>query len=391
MEENYKISWDLEAKRPQFLPEIGSRKNKIYLTLPFQLEAKRTKEVAKIGVIAAERQKYPFLGVDVGEYGLAYCLVSFADKAIKAEKAGFIYDKNIANIKDKFAQIQQQSRKGAFAEKDTVVARVRENAIGTLRNKVHVVLTEDKGASVIYEFSISNFETGSGRTTAIYNSVKRADVELQSEADKQIHNHVWGGYTKLPGTHLSAFASSYTCSGCGRSLYQLGKNDLAGAEIIGREGNVVKIKTPRGEIRGYAKEAKYGPGFKFFPNEAGLKEFRKIVKDFARPPVGEKSEVLAKFAGFSQKARREELKAKRGNSFIFVCPFADCHLAVDADLQAAFMMALRGYLKFTGLVSAKKEAEKLSVGESYLKKTVAILAEKKLDFDPRLLFNPFNV
>ncbi len=74
----------------------------------------------------------------------------------------------------------------------------------------------------------------------------------------------------------------------------------------------------------------------------------------------------------------EDFKNKRGSSAVFICPF--CHFIVDADIQAAFMMAVRGYLRFSGIVPSqsessenKKQEEKKTTGESFLEKTIEIL------------------
>lgn len=406
VERRYKIQWDLNEKKPKLLPVVDgkeAKKNKLYIAIPFNLKPNKTKkEQALLKKIAKGKEKeekdlsrlsYPILGVDVGEYGLAYCLARFdydkdtfkikAVEIVKDESGkpiyGFIADKNIANIKDKFAEIQQRAKQGAFDEEDTTVSRVRENAVGALRNKVHVIVVS--GSSVVYEDSISNFETGSGRTTKIYNSVKRADTEHESKADEAMHAHVWGDKTKWVGRNVGAYASSYTCANCLHSLFQIKKEDLSRIKIIKKEGRIITMTSPYGEIKGYLSEkAKYEVGYQFKASELGL--FRKIVEDFTRPPVGENSEVLNNFAkDLLEKNKIGELKKRRGNSAIFVCPF--CHFVADADIQAAFMMAIRGYLRFSGIVPSKSKSdnthqkqntEKTS-GESFLQETQKMLKD----------------
>jgi hypothetical protein len=399
VEKKYQINWDLQSKKPKLLPITDSeqaKENKIYLAIPFNLSPNnQIKQSAPLKSIAKGNEKiekdlsrlnYPILGVDVGEYGLAYCLIKFDfDKntykitgiklgSDEKETFGFIEDKNIGNIKDKFSEIQQKARQGAFDEEDTIVARVRENAIGHLRNRIHIVVTQEKSSSV-YEDSITNFETGSGRTTKIYNSVKRADTESGTDADKQIHNHIWGDKTKWVGRNVSAYASSYTCVNCLKSLYQIKKEDLAKMIIIQKDGRVVIISSPYGDMKGYvSKEEKYDVGYQFRGTDEDLKKLRKIVQDFARPPVSNRSEVLEKYAKpILETGRVEEWRKRRGNSSIFVCPF--CQYVADADIQAAFMMAVRGYLRFSGIVpsqSNKKkqdQEEEKTAGESFLEQT----------------------
>ena len=382
LEREYKIDWDLYTKRPKMTFIENSKKNKLYLSIPFNVFYKSKKKDVSLSKVISNRLSYPILGIDVGEYGLAYLLAEFSDKKIKILKKGFIEDRNIANIKDKFAEIQLKARTGIFNEEDTTIARVRENAIGSLRNKVHYILTSDRGASIIYEGSISNFETGSGRTTKIYDSVKRADTEFETEADKFIHNHVWGKNTKYIGRSLSAYGSSYICSKCYRSIYQFKKEDLREIKLLMREGNILTFFTPIGKVWGYSKNEKFKKDYQFKPTEKDFKEFIKILKDFARPPVGKnKTEVLEKFflKDNDKKAKIDEFKKKRGASAIFICPF--CGFIADADIQAAFIMAVRGYIRFKE--SQIKEENKSLI----LEKTINYL--KEVQFKPEDIFLPF--
>jgi hypothetical protein len=392
VEKVHKIEWDLNEKKPLLKPILegkSARKNKLYISIPFNLSPKENaKETYKLEKIStkkdSDRLNYPILGVDVGEYGLAYCLTKFdydkenyQIKDIEILDLGFIEDKNIGNIKDRFSEIQQKSRQGEFDEDDTTVSRVRENALGALRNKIHFVVTKN-GSSVVYEDAISNFETGSGRTTKIYNSVKRADTEFESEADKQIHNHIWGENAKYIGRNLGAYASSYICINCLQSVYSFRKDDLGKAVITKREGNIVTIKVNQTEVKGYTNKKEYKEGYAFKATEEDFKSFKKMIQDFARPPISENSEVLEKYAKhLINGSRIKGFRKKRGNSAIFVCPF--CGFVTDADIQAAFMMSVRGYLRFSGIVESSdskkqnKEEKKEKTGESFLRKTLEYL------------------
>lgn len=400
-EQEYQINWDWQKKALSLKPKENSKKNKLYLSIPFQIKSKKSQSLSKD--FKAQRDKYPILGIDVGEYGLAYCFISVKDgHQIKILNKNFIYDRNISNIKDKFAQIQQRARQGVFEEKDNVVARVRKNAIGHLRNRVHAILTQKQDkASIVYEYSISNLETGSGRTIKIYNSVKRADVKLDSDADRQIHDHVWGKNSPLVGVHLQAYGSSYSCARCQRSLYQIKEDDLRQAKIISIDDGILKIKTKKGILCGFSQEEKYKThNVDFLKGKNRLKEFRKLIKDFARPPVSKRSLVLKKYATdlVNNGDFIEKFKQLRGNSAIFVCPFDDCHYVADADIQAAFMMAIRGYLKFKGIINKDQPTEKIGddntqtnssspgIGDSYLFETFKFLKEAK--FNPDNFFNP---
>lgn len=392
VEKKYEINWDLTNNKPQLKPYLNGKKDRLYLAVPFGLIPLNYYHQSKLGKIVTDnekdRLKYPILGVDVGEYGLAYCLVKFdyvvdnkfTIRRIDIEDKGFIEDKNIAKIKDKFSEIQQKSKQGIFNREDTTVSRVRENAVGVLRNKLHWILTQ-KTASSIYESSISNFETGSGRTVKIYNSVKRADTEFKTDADKQIHNHIWGKNTKFIGRNVSAYGSSYTCIKCLRSLYQIRTDDLEKSKVNQREGNIITITTPYGEVKAYSLDKnQYLVGKTFKASDEELKNIQKIIRDFTRPPVSKNSEVLNKFAPELLRSDWiENFRKRRGNSAIFVCPF--CQFVVDADIQAAFMMAVRGYLRFSGIVKPKPVKDKKSsdknkeetTGDSFIKATIEYL------------------
>lgn len=394
VENEYQIKWDLQNKKPQFILKPDSKKNKLYLVIPFHINTKV--KSSQLKNIDEKRVNYPILGIDVGEYGLGYCLLSIQNNQIDIKKTGFIIDENIANIKDKFAQIQQKARRGVFNESNNSVSRVRENAIGHLRNQLHVVLIDNDGASAIYEYQISNFETGSNKTIKIYDSVKRADVKIDTDADKQIHNHIWGNNTKLIGRHLSAYASSYTCAKCHRSLYQFKKQDIEGALIVKKEGNILEIKLKDGTIlNGFSQDKKYENQSEIYleKSDKDLKLFKKLISDFARPPLSKNSEVINKFA--SQLLKDDfinKFRKKRGNSAIFICPFSNCHFITDADIQAAFIMAIRGYLNFSGIVKSKKSENENEVisSPSYFEETIKFLKQSNFNsfnsFLPKLIF-----
>lgn len=123
IERKYKINWDIENKKPVLTLEKDTKESKnkkwverIYLAIPFQISSQPIEDYSTSikRVLTGkniDRIKHPILGIDVGEYGLAYCLVRFDDNHINIIEKGFIKDKNIANIKDKFAEIQQKIKR----------------------------------------------------------------------------------------------------------------------------------------------------------------------------------------------------------------------------------------------------------------------------------------
>lgn len=351
---------NIEISEPSFILEIKNyinfdifnnkinfkEKNKqFYISIPFKIKSLlNQKESIRID----NNQKSLYLGIDAGEYGVAYCLIDFSDDDYKIIEANYIKSKNIRKIKDYYHKIQERAKKGIFVSSTSVLQEIRENSINEIRNKIHNLYLK-YNSSIIYEYSISNFETGSGKVTKIYDSIKKSDVIPDNEADKSIIKHVWGKEYIQIGKNLSAYASSYTCSSCGRSIYSILENfENDNIKIIKKienneTKNILEIQTKIGVILGYSKDNKFKEGYEFKKTKESKNEFVKIIKNFARPPL-EKSEVLLSFKKLNNKILKK-IKKERGNSAIFVCPFKDCQKVFDADLQASFIMALRGFIK----------------------------------------------
>ncbi|MEO0304808.1 MAG: type V CRISPR-associated protein Cas12d/CasY, partial [candidate division WOR-3 bacterium] len=382
LEKKYKIKWSLESEKMAFEPLENSSRNKLYLVVPFILSFQE-KGKYPLKKLEEERLNYPILGVDIGEYGLAWVLADFKSEKdserLEILNKGFLESDHIRKIKDSFASIQRKAKKGMFEKSSSLVFQVRQNAVGSLRNEIHNIIIKQM-ASPIYESSISNFETGSGRVTKIYDSIKRADVRAFTDAEKKIHNHVWGKGTKLIGREISAYASSYICSSCERSLYEFEEkhfeeNGGKGIKVDSRDGNIIVFDTPLGKVRGYSKDKEIN--FSAKNGKDNLKKFLKILKDFARPPIFSrykaeiKSEVLAKFTDISLRNKLIEFSKRRGNSAIFICPF--CQHLSDADIQAAFMMAIRGYLSFKN----KKENSEAKEKVDYFRRNLEFLRNRE--------------
>lgn len=338
VEKEFKIEWDIENGIPKFILIKDSKKNKLYFAIPFNIKSSFNEYEQKV-------KQNLIMGIDIGEYGIAYAVVDFKnEKDIKILNSGFIYSKNIAKIKDEFSKIQKKSKSGIFNQASSIVSEIRENAVGILRNKIHSIFINYHPQNLSYEYSIDNFETGSGRTVSIYKTIKKSDVPSIIEADKSIQKHVWGVNWKKDlsiGQNLSAYGSSYICSNCYQSLYQITENDLDKIYIKNRSGNILEIESPYGLIYGYSKQKEYDKNYKFKKSKNSLKKLQKILKDFSRPPLLG-SETISKFTKFN-KEDLEKFKKLRGNSSVFICPF--CLHVSDADIQAALMMAIRGYLK----------------------------------------------
>ena len=367
VEQRYCVKWDLQEELPEF--SLGKdKKPLLYYTLPFKISPKAEQleraKMFKTG-LKKEPQQYHFLGADIGEYGIAWVIIKVDEdnKRIIVKDYGFIYDPRIKRIQDHFKEIQQRARLGEFLEDSTVVALLRENAIGYLRNRLHDKLIKYRG-HIIYETNISAFEAGSGRVTKIYDSVKRPDVGNHQDANRDVYaqliKHIWGlssgGKKHAPGWQVGAAGTSYTCARCGRNVYDLLGRDLSW-KIDKREGNVIMFTNGRVSVLGYT-DTKLDSA-----KEYRSKDISKYIKAFARPPLATseevecgdrkckkwviRSETVRKFIvdrGLLSEEDVIKLRQHRGNSALFVCPFADCLNVADADVQAALNIALRGYL-----------------------------------------------
>jgi hypothetical protein len=280
-----------------------------------------------------------YLGVDIGEYGIAFAVIQVQEEDGKVEliDRGFFFDRAVRKIRDRVNELRKRQMTGTFAIPDTAVARVRENAIHTLRNRIHDLVLRYK-AKPIYEFEVSAFEVGSGRVRKIYHSVKRSDVPSDIKADGLERKAIWGNQYKdgLVGNHIGAYATSQTCSRCRRSVL----------DWVDREVNYrveIDPRTRRGKV--WLSD---GVKIEIFvddsvdPDEVTKisgKEVNKYAYKFMRPP---KDSPFLENRGV---AVSEAFKQHRGNQAIFVCPFFDCHHISDADIQAAVHIAFKGYLK----------------------------------------------
>ena len=380
VEENYKIDWDLVNGQPRILSHEPA-KPRLFYVLPMQFEYKAKVPLLEKVKSTPGTDKFWLVGVDVGEYGLAWVAAKISEEKICVDNYGFINDPQVRKIHDRYADIQRKAKKGKFLEQSTVVAEVRKNAIGFLRNKLHSYLTElEDGGEVIYEASISNFETGSGRVTKIYDSVKKADVgnyPNQIDAYKKLVIDVWGlkrtGRDALPGWQVAAYASSYTCVRCGRSLYEITDDEKFTLKPF-RDGNKIEkgkiirlISQNDGRVwLGYLHktdvEKTNGK------TEIDGKLARKLIRNFARPPLGENSLVANTFIRdkIISSKRLNKIHKERGNSALFICPNPDCLSVADADIQAALIMAIRGYLRIKDhKAGLDVDDEKKNKGEKY--------------------------
>ncbi|MBC8464775.1 MAG: type V CRISPR-associated protein Cas12d [Parcubacteria group bacterium] len=305
-ERTVNLLWNMQKNTLQAKEKDDSKR--VFVSVPFSLSSIKKEDN---GVRLSDTVRY--MGIDVGEYGLAWTIIDADTKTKKVTrivKHGFIHEPLTHHVREYVSVLKQNQIKGTFGMPNTKLERLRENAIGSLRNKVHsIVIRYD--AVPVYEFEISNFETGSKRVTVLYNSVKRADVGRGgSEADKAEVDLVWGKKGKNIGKQIGAYGTSYICSRCGYSPYDasLSREDL------------------------HTQKEKSRPSLKDFL------ETRSEFKHFSLQKDG-------KYSG--------EWKERRGNSAIYVCQ--KCGHVSDADMQASYRIAAKRFAK--DMYEHKKEED----------------------------------
>ena len=365
-EEEYDICWENEKLTFKIATEkrinkktrkkIEREKRNLYVSIPINLGfTKDEREPEKHEIRLDRRTK--FLGVDIGEYGVAIYLLDKNNINDPEPYMSFIHEPTLRKIREGIKGNVRQQRAGTFPIPNTYVKRIRENAITILRNRIHDIVLKHN-AKVIYEKDVDAFESGSGAISKIYKSLKRADVYSVNSIDELERGLVWGliedeknkklkkRLGKSVGSNVSAYATSYLCSKCHRSIYV-----LIGDDERDKKYEVKEIKNSSSdenkekeyqllfEIQG-ERVLGYVNSEKEFKGKITGKEIVKAVRDFARPPL----KVFLRNVNSKEKFNGENFEKTRGNQGIFICPFLDCNSIMDADKQAAMWIALKGFL-----------------------------------------------
>lgn len=161
-------------------------------------------------------------------------------------------------------------------------------------------------AKPVYEFEISNFETGSNKVKVIYDSVKRADVGRGGiDAEKAEADLVWGKKGKNFGSQIGAYATSYICTKCCNSPY----SDL--------EQNLI--------------------------DRDMLNEIKKLTRPSLEDFIVKYSEYKNDSVLLKNGDKDGEWKTRRGNTAIYVCQ--KCKHVSDADIQASYWIGVKRFIK----------------------------------------------
>ena len=353
-EETSKISWDDQTGCQLTTDQDSGR---LFVSIPFKLTAPAYKYKLK------DKRWSKFLGVDIGEYGVATYILNSQDFQVEPP-TGFIYEPALRIIKKSIKDNKNKQKAGTFSIPSTYTKRLRDQAITSIRNQLHSIVVNAR-ARPIYEWQVSGFESGSGKIAKIYHSVKRADTGVGSDADDMERSLVWGTKFGLVGKDVDAYATSYNCSNCHESIYAHihPKEDETTlypiTEVI--SSSPVKTSSPtQDKQRRYVTVARVRVGIDSEP-QAYIEDDRpyqqgdtvvgkkvvEAVRKVSRPPLdvllerqSDSSPNLASIQ--SQLTKQADFETKAGAQAIFMCPF--CDYVSDADIQAALWIALKGYL-----------------------------------------------
>ena len=346
-EETYKVNWI--SKKPNF--ELDDERKRLYVSIPFNLEYKDEKYQERLAC------RKNFLGIDIGEYGIALYMLDANNFSSDSSYTRFIYEPTLRKIKESVTKLGDKQRAGTFSVPNTKLKRQRDHAITSLRNKIHDLVVRFD-ARPLYEKEVSGFESGSGKISKIYHSIKRSDVYAEIEADKLEHSLVWGDRTLMIGNDISAYATSYMCSHCYRSIYtRIEKKDYEKKYTIKAVNDRDVLIDVDGEnVYGFFKERKSG-------EEISGKDALNAIRKYARPPLDSAVQKSRKLSNlFKVKKYKlknnyimDNFKKERGPQAIYICPFKNCSEISDADKQAAMWIALKGCLNM--FIIPKKDAK----------------------------------
>ena len=375
-EEQYDIQWTTSG------PSLKLEKERLFTSIPFKLgyagkDEKRNKQLV---------QRTKFLGVDIGEYGVATYLLNSSNLQMQG-KTNFIFEPIIRIIREGVQENKNKQKVGTFSIPNTHLKRLRDNTSTSIRNKVHALVLKSD-ARPVYESEVSAFESGSGKTLKVYHSIKRSDVYAENEADKLEIDLVWGKSPKMIGKNIGAYATSYCCSKCFKSVYTYiprnASNDKYQYDILekwatkdGKDNKtynaICEFQINGAKIKGYIRSSSV-----IKEKEVIGKEAREIIKKYARPPLKTIQKRCPDI--FKDKVQVERWEKRHGNQAIFICPF--CNHISDADKQAALWIALKGYLNM--FISNNPEEQKYwedkNIAEKWSQDGVEAKIEYMLEF-----------
>ncbi len=340
-EHEYQMSWDQNLELDLKLYSGNREPRRVFVSLPFSV----VPETEKDAVVFSESR---FVGVDVGEYGLAVSAIDVLDGKVKVLDQAFLNDPQYRALQ-KEVDVHRKDRqvRATASQVTTRVARLRESVIGSYRNQLHQLSLKYQGR-LVFENEISAFETAGQQIKKIYASIKQADVYSQIDAHKLTLNHSWGKWKKdgfSSGVEIGAAGTSRMCTCCNRW-----------ADILLKKDHLYKVE----RVPGYGDRlGKVQIGEKTvmvaeLANDVTELTSKKVslhMYKFMRPPMVDPQKPSAavqyRIATHNQHDLAEQVSemTNRGNQALYLCPFEDCCHFSDADLQASFTIALKRYLR----------------------------------------------
>lgn len=341
---DYAVKLDWSGEIPAVRETEAPR---VYISQPFTIEPPEHAE------FDAGKIKNRYIGVDLGEYSLAWSLIEADGKNVKLLESGFIEDYQQQTIKNYVKNWRESQARQTFTSPDTKLLRIRESLIGSYRAELES-LALAKHARLSFEYEVSGFETGGNRVAKVYDSIKQGVI--RRDENKIVNEHAWGKNEKPKG---------------------LAKESEFWAEMKDNYAKIFGFETTAAWTSRYCTKCRYVASKENLERDfPELKFYGDVRPDLGKSEQAKKvRETLgaAKFAKF-----RDENKSSIA---FYVCP--KCGHVTDADKQASFNIAVRGYVKDRpDLFADAEDVDKKSGKWKKLSKEILADAENSLEFAP---------
>ena len=314
VESTNKIDWSGEQ------PNVEIVSKRLFVSIPFTM-------LAPGQPIEYEFRRY--IGFDMGEYYMAYSVIEPTGQQVKIIDQGLV---PIYGLNALYETIQNQlnrQMRGTFSMPSSKLSRLYEAKSGDLRRKVHSLAIQHKAKIVHEGGDLDNY------MDRIYLPIKRADTWPDlTNVTRAAHVQSWGKTKVQTGILVGAQGTSQRCSKCRRWFKPLIDFEQKEPYAIGESVPKFKdIKTASiGNQRFYLLSDSEDQTLK--PTQLAS-----AIRRFMHPALD--GDVI-KFLGINLPAAFKDENTRHA---VFVCPFMDCTNVSHSDRQAAFNIALKGYIK----------------------------------------------
>jgi hypothetical protein len=334
-EKTIKIDWS--GVEPKI---IDARNDRMFVSQPFTINPPDDR------LVNSNEIKGRYIGIDIGEYGLAWSLIEVKDNRINQLDSGFLADKQQRTLKQDVKNLRNAQVNATFTSPDTKIARVRESLIGSYRNQLEDLSMQHR-ARLSFEYEVSAFETGGAKISKVYNSIKRGSVAGKDNNSE--NKQAWGNLKNddfiWKAFETTAAGTSRICTRC-----KADNSDFVDWDGGERLYDKVRPNLGDGKKRAYAEKKLENTQHNGLINNDWIKKYGTIA--------------------------------------LFICQNPKCNHIAHADLQAAFNIAVRGYLKDTNHTRAKEKSEyKINKNngktiDKGLNRNFLTIEQSKLSFDP---------